>query len=274
MLKFIFSSLLLAFSTALYGIGSLQLGANLGVYPNINGLAANYLPDGGDNAAGIPRGSHSRRDSIDMYDSIIKRANEETNISGKAAGYPIAATYGVELRYLWNNLFFRLGADYSTQVTAKKASLKTTTYDNSISYQSWAMSVPLTIGLSNELKDFFHFYMGIGPYYSYAHINVKHSAPQAFSETFLGAGSSYIPYEDISIGGDVVGLHFLVGIQIPVIDDKLFVSFDIMHIEARSGSLDVNGKDENGNAINDTTGSTIEQNGEKYLFGVQYKLGI
>jgi len=268
--------LFFSFSSHIFSIGNIQAGFNVGLNPDINNLSKDFYTDGGHNASGQMQGSHSRRDSIEFYDNLITQAvaADPDNIKGTTLGYPIALTIGMDLRYIYNYLFIRMGFDYNMMLTSKKGNLTTATYTDDISYQSWNYSIFMTFGFTHSYDDYFQFYMGIGPYFSSSELRITHSAPKAFESTILGSGSSLLPYQEQNFTSELIGLQINLGIQFPVIKHKIYVSFDIIHYEGRSPSIELTGKDTDGNEIKDTTGDTIIHNGEKYTVGIQYYFKI
>ncbi|RME91954.1 MAG: hypothetical protein D6767_04165 [Candidatus Hydrogenedentota bacterium] len=253
-------------------IGSFQLGMYTGLNPDPNSLNAGFKNDAGDNASGNQRFLGSRKDNMDFYNALIQQTIDEGNGTGSVTAYPLGVTVGFDFRYLWNAFFIRLAVDYTQMITGTKAELKSGTYSDSISYKAWNGSVPMSFGFAHELDDFFMFYLAAGPYYAWAYSSVTHSEPLAFENTALGSGSPFIPYKSQQIQGHVFGYNILVGIEIPLITKKLYMSVDFMHYQARSGRLQVNGENSDGTPINDSIGDTITLIGNKFTFGILYHI--
>lgn len=250
--------------TALAGVGSFQMGAYTGFAPDFLNLSHQIDTVGGQSSLN----GDGRRDAIEFYDNLIAQSIAAGNATGKPVGYANGAIFGVDFRYVWKHLFFRIGADYAQQITGKSGSLVTSTGQDSISYSSFQASFPVSIGISHFIADYYQFYIGFGPHYSIAHISVKHSDPAAFEATALGASNpDLIPYKEQTVEGDIVGFHLLLGIQIPV-DDIISISFDYMYTAGRTAGIDINATDKDGNTV--TTADTITIDADRYILGVQY----
>ncbi len=253
-------------------IGSLQVGIFGGFYPDINNLSGGVSGDGGDRADGTVVRGGGRRDAIQFFDNLIQQAVAANQADkGSTIGDPLGALWGIDLRYHWNVLFFRMAMDYATQVTATSGSLEAGGFNDKIAYSSWAASIPITIGLSHALSEFFHFYMGFGPYYGISHLKVTHSAPDAFANIGpTSLATTDLPYKSMSMTGDMLGVHLLIGLQVPLYEKKLFLSIDYMTFQARSDGVRLRGTNADGTPIPANRIDVITQKGSKILLGLQY----
>lgn len=274
MKKSILILFLLCAASAAWGIGNAQLGFTIGLNPDPNGFVSDILPDAGDNSSGSQRFLGSRKDNQEFYNLLIQNAVDEGAATGSVSEYPLGVSAGLDFRYVINSVFMRIAIDYTQMVAGRKASLKAGSNDDSITYTAWNTSFPITFGVSQSLSDFFHFYLGAGPYYAWAYSSVSHTAPAAFEQTTLGASSPYLPYRVATIQGHVLGYHILVGVEVPIVENRLYLSLDYTRYDARSGRLTLTGVDTDGSALNDTTGDTITLIGNKFTLGIFYHFRI
>lgn len=278
MKAYLFKSLLVFMVMAgdLFAIGSLQIGVYTGLYPDINNLSTGVRSDGGDTATGAIAYGNARRDSITYYDNLIQQAAaSKTAEKGSPMGSPLGATLGLDVRYHWNSLFVRLGFDYSMQLTGTSGSLETGLLKDAITYDTWAASLPITIGFSHALADFFHFYMGLGPYYGVSSLTVTHSEPSAFNNIGnTSIATAQLPYKKVTMTGDMLGVHLLVGIQVPIVVKKVYLSVDYMLFRAQSDGVKLEGTNADDTPIPDNSYDVITQRGSKILLGIQYYIDI
>ncbi|MCB1200475.1 MAG: hypothetical protein KDK41_07500 [Leptospiraceae bacterium] len=269
----IISCLMLLFGIQnLWGVGSITLGIYTGISPDMNDIASNIPSDGGDTAAGLPIRDRGRRDNRSFQNNLIEHAIGE-GASGSTFAYPMGVHLGIDFRYNINNFFLRAAMEYETLLLGKTASLATASFNNSSEINSFSTNMPLTIGINHSLKEFIQFNIGVGPYMSYGNIKITHTEPNAFTETLLGSSTpTLVPYKTQEISGFSFGYHFLLGVQVPIVEKKYYLSIDYLAFTARSPSLPVAATDASGNTV--STNDRITRNGATISIGIQYYIGI
>lgn len=267
-LKYILSFVL--FSKTLWGIGQFQLGSYVGYTPEINQLNRFPNAEAGDNPDGTILWNSYPIYGVEELNNIINHTNSTGVATGKTLSYPWGVTFGVDLRYIWNSLFLRFACDYTWQLQETAGELTAGGFVNKISYNTWAFSLPVTIGFSHALAEFYQFYLGIGPYYGLSYLQVTHSAPNAFANLGpLSFPAQFLPPQKIELYGHVFGFHALLGLQFPVVPKKIYLSIDYLYMAGQSTPILVEGLDASGNPLANLY-IPILQREERVILGVQY----
>ncbi len=203
-------------------------------------------------------------------DDLIARYNREMVTTAGAdvdqLGAPYVPVVGINLRYQFNYVLFRLGCHLAAPIMPTKGSITVGGQKNTIRVSAFQNSIPATVGLLLPVKKRTYFYIGGGGTLHQAYIKISQSAPDA-------AG--------IDIGDDnrkdsyfktFVGYHLLLGAEVPL-SEKVTMTTEWIHQEGRSYPINNHGTDSAGNP----TGSpkkAISVKGDVILFGLSYYIEI
>ncbi|HSV97150.1 MAG TPA: outer membrane beta-barrel protein [Spirochaetota bacterium] len=203
-------------------------------------------------------------------DDIIARYNGEMMTTAGAdvnqLNTPYVPVVGINLRYQFNYLLFRIGCHLATPVVPTKGSITVGGNKNTIRISAFQNSIPATIGLLMPVKKRTYFYIGGGGTLHQAYIKISQSAPDA-------AG--------IDIGDDnrkdsyfktFVGYHLLLGAEVPL-SEKVTMTTEWIHQEGRSYPINNHGTDSAGNPTSSPK-KAISVKGDVLLFGVSYYIQI
>lgn len=258
----------------LWGISNVQLGIYLGYTPELNNLYRGNTLDGGDDPSGYQLRAQSWY-AMEFHNNLIQQAGATGHAANtKTLSFPWGLTVGGEVRYQWNALLVRLAIDHTLQMGGRSGFLEAGGYANEIRYESWAFSIPVSFALSHALAEYYQFYFGLGPYYGISYVKVSHSAPQAFAHigpTSLPA--SELPFQAAELYAPMLGIHYILGLQFPIIINKIYLSFDFISYNAQSAPELVRGSDSLGAPITNFY-SQLTQRGERIIIAVQYYIGI
>lgn len=260
-------------SASIFPIGSFTLGIYTGISPNMNDIGSNIMQEGGDNASGTIINDRGRRDFFSFQNQLIQNA-VQSGASGKTFESPVGFHFGLDFRYNLNLFFFRVAIDQESLVLGRKSSLKTSSYDNKATINSFSANIPLTMGIRHAFKEFIQVNIGAGPYLAYSYLDISHSDPQAFTETILGTSlPTLIPFKSQNMSGFLFGYHLLLGLQIPIIEKKYYLSIDYIYFSAHSFSLPVNATDSAGTKV---TGlhDRLTKDGANISIGFQYYISM
>ncbi len=203
-------------------------------------------------------------------DELIARYNDEMMTTAGADVDQLRAPYvpvvGINLRYQFNYLLFRIGCHLAAPVMTTKGSITVGGNKNTIRVSAFQNSIPATVGLLMPVKKRTYFYIGAGGTLHQAYVKISQSAPDA-------AG--------IDIGSDnrrdryfkaFVGYHLLVGAEVPL-SEKVTITTEWIHQEGRSFPINNHGTDAAG-ASTSLPRRSINVKGDVLLFGISYYIQI
>ncbi|OPZ36327.1 MAG: hypothetical protein BWY96_02326 [Spirochaetes bacterium ADurb.BinA120] len=236
-----FVATLLAMPGGAYAIGEIGVGFNLGL---------TYAPNNTDEI--IARHNH---EMMSTPGGDVEQLNP-----------PYVPVVGINVRYQFNYLLFRVGCHLAAPLMPVKGSITVGGETNNMRVSAFQNSIPATIGLLMPVKKRTFFYIGAGGTLHQAYIKISQSAPDA-------AG--------IDIGSDnrrdsyfkaFVGYHLLVGAEVPI-SERVTITTEWIHQEGRSFPINNHGTD-NAGASTNLPRHAINVRGDVLLFGISYYIQI
>ncbi len=233
-----------------FAIGELAIGANMGITYDPNNLES----------------------EINQYNKVMmvyKENNQGTKVSQIRA--PYCFSWGLNLRYQYNFLLFRLGCHFSKATSTYKGNITPlASLKNTIKISTFQNSIPVSIGFIVPLKKRTYFYIGSGLTYHLACVEISQSNPDQTSSTFSSSGLS-TNRRDKYIEG-FSGFHLLVGAEAPI-NELITISVEWMHQEGRSAPIENEGTDSTLNETS-TPKKIVNARGDFILFGFNYYINI
>ena len=156
--------LVLSFGKSSFAIGEVAVGANMGLTRDLNN---------------IENDTHQYNMTMELY--------KEAYSGTKAKPVPDAfcLLWGLNMRYQFNFLLFRLGATYARSPELYHGYLKPDGGEkNKIKFTSYQCTFPLSIALLVPLKEKTYFYFGGGLSYHIAYIKIAQSDPDQTAGVF------------------------------------------------------------------------------------------
>ncbi len=186
--------LIFFFSNEVYPIGDIGVGINFGITHDPNNLD----------------------DTLNEYNMNMlayKTANPDTDVD--QINNPYTPIFGVNFRYNFNYLLFRIGGTYTRALFPKSdGSLKTASGENEITIESSQASFPGSIALIVPLKKRALAYLGGGLNLHFCYVSVEQTIP----------GDGYVTPDDRlnRYSGMFGGFHIIAGIEFPLTDKYTF----------------------------------------------------
>ncbi len=232
----------------LYAIGEVSFGANIGLTRDPNNLES----------------------EVNKYNTALAYADEtNTGTETSQIPQPYCFVWGLNFRYQFNYILFRLGTHFCHTTQNYNGSIKLSGSEkNEIKIKTYQCSSPLTIAFIVPLKEKTYFYLGGGMSYNQVYIRITQSNPEETSG-YLPDSNRRNRYTE-----DFPGYHFIIGAEAPVpLTERFTISMEWMHQEGRSHPLSNGGLDENGNTIYGPK-KTISIEGDFFLLGVNYYIPL
>jgi hypothetical protein len=226
----------LVFSGEVYPIGDIGVGINLGVTHDPNNLD----------------------DSITEYNMNMEAyatANSGTDVD--QINNPYSPIYGINFRYNFNYLLFRIGGTYTKNLfISSDGSIKTASGRNEIRIESYQASFPGSIGLIVPLKKRALAYMGGGMNLHFSYVSIEQTRP----------GGGFVTPDDTlnRYSGLFGGFHIIVGIEFPL-SNRYTITGEWIHQMGSSPMI----------KSKDTSSETsIKINSNIILFGINFYIPI
>ncbi len=255
------------FSSLLWG-SSFQIGVYVGYAPNPNQLIYTPFAEAGENGT-TPIYKGSRKDGILKENFYLQWAKEGKNATIKLLSSPVGISGGVLISYLWNDFFLRVAVDFTALIQKPKGFLEYNGTKDEISYNTFYGAFYLSLGFSQQILPFIHFYLLGGPYYASSYLEVSHSNPSLWN-SIIGTTPFY---KKEVLKGDIIGLHVILGIATQVYK-SLFISIEWLYQRGRSSPRAIEATDASGNPVSDNIGDFILQKEHKFLLGVSYQIPL
>lgn len=231
--------LILCYAGTSYAIGEFSMGINLGV-------------------TSAPNNIDKYTNSYNMYMKEYSESSPDTSV--KQINNPYIPVYGMNLRYQFNYFLLRLGWHLAYSLVPIKGSITPAGGEkNSIRFNTYQNSFPITIGLIMPLKERTYFYIGAGRTLHYALIKITNSNPIPASIMQNYKDRYYKMF---------VGYNLIIGAEIPIAN-RFTISAEWIHQEGRSYPAKNGGTDAGGNDVS-TPEITINAKGDILLFGINY----
>ncbi len=229
-------TILIFFPVGLYSIGDIGVGINLGVTHDPNNLD----------------------DTITEYNMNMlayKTANPGADVD--QINNPYMPVFGVNFRYNFNYLLFRIGGSYARHLYKKSdGSIKTASGRNEIKIDSSQASFPGSIGLIVPLKKRALAYIGGGMNLYFSYVNIEQSIP----------GGGFVTPDDPRnrYSGMFGGFHIIVGIEFPL-TGRYTITGEWIHQMGSSPLI---------KSEDSTSEISLKVNSNILLFGINYYILI
>lgn len=229
---------------SLHAIGNFSLGVNTGATYDPNNLER----------------------EINRFNREIEYQKETVGgTKGEQIDVPYAFLSGVNFKYQFNFLLFRLGGHFSKTGAGVKGSFTPPAGEkNEIKISTYQASFPLSIAFILPVKERTYFYMGGGMTYHNVYVKITQSNPSAGPFPASDRRDRY--------SGNFPGWHLLVGAEVPVYKNYS-LSVEWIHQEGRSYSMTNDGID-NAGAKTSSPKRVINARGDFILFGINYYISI
>jgi opacity protein-like surface antigen len=228
----------------LYAIGNFSLGANTG---------ATYDPNYLEN-------------DINSFNREIENQKQTVpGTKGEQIDVPYSFVTGVNLKYQFNYILFRIGGQFTKTGAGVKGSFTPPAgIKNEIRISTYQAAFPLSIAFLLPVKERTYFYIGGGVTYYSAYIKITQSNPASGPFPTSGFRDRY--------SGNFPGWHFIIGAEVPVFSNYT-ISVEWMHQEGHSYPMTNDGLDSAG-AATTSPKRVINAKGDFILFGVNYYISL
>ncbi len=211
-------------------------------------------------------------EDINRYNVVMEAYSDENPGSmTQSMGTPVAPAFGLSARYQFNQLLFRVGLYFATPVGSIEGYITPADgQENRLKISTFQISMPATVALVLPIKEKTYVYLGLGLTYHQIYVKMSQSNPQQTAALFEANGLS--SHRTDQYGGQFGGYHILIGAEFPLLE-RLTLTVDWIHQEARSQALENKGTDANG-AATTSPKRTFSATGDFAFIGVNYYLQI
>ncbi len=163
---------------------------------------------------GLTRGTGNSGSSISSLNlSMEKYKAANTGTKTEQINDPFSPVFGVNARYSFKLLLFRMGMYYTENLFFSPGGKITPSggTSNKIELAAWEASFPVSVCVNIKAGDRMRFYTGIGLSVSLIHMEISQSSPSGIA----GLPASKKEEWDTTTGG----AHFILGVETPVSTD-------------------------------------------------------
>lgn len=207
------------------------------------------------------------KDDINYINKEIEYQKDAGAGTGEQIDIPYGLVAGANLKYQFNYILFRIGAQFVKPGEGTKGSFTSGGVKNEIRISTYQASFPITIGFMLPIKEKTNFYIGCGITYHIAAVKITQSNP--YAGPFAAIPDNHM--KD-SYYGQFPGWHFILGAEVPFFE-RYSITVEWMHQEGRSHPLSNRGVDGTGAEANSPK-RIIKTRGDFILFGINYYISF
>lgn len=226
--------------------------------------------------AGVAYGVNEIDTTIDRFNTAMK--GFQNTLAGTEVNQlrvPYTPVVGLNVRYQFNFLLFRLGWHFTSLIQPVQGSITPATgVKNEIEIFSLQHSMPASIGLIIPLKKRTYFFIGAGGTFHISYTRITQSNPDqpGVPFDFNTLDSSLSKNRRDRYYKEFVGYHFIMGAEVPV-GSNVTITTEWIHQDGRSFPMDNEGKDAAGLSTSSPRKS-ISARGDFLLFGISYYISM
>jgi hypothetical protein len=222
--------------------------------------------------AGATHDVNNLANEINRYNMAMEAYSDETPGSmTQTMNTPTAPAFGLNFRYQFNQILFRVGCHFATPAAPIKGYVNPAgVEENEIKITTFQFSAPASVAILLPIKDKTFVYMGIGLTYHQLYVKMTQSKPELTQTIFSNAGLSTNKQDSWS--GEAGGYHFLIGAEVSI-TERLSLTAEWIHQEGRSFPLENKGIDITGASV-ETPKKTFSVRGDFALLGLCYYVQI